>query len=148
MEVIRRKIWKLPLIAWLMIMLFIGLGTGAIMYTLTIPGTITIEPAPEGVYEIKVYSDAAGTQELTSIDFGTAKAGDSVPFSFYVKNTGTVTVGVRMTVEISGVTSSNYGDIITNLEPGQIRYVDKNLHVSSTAGAGTYSVEIKLEVFA
>jgi len=148
MEVMRRKIWKLPLIAWLIIMLSIGLVAGVIMYTLKIPGTITIEPAPEGVYEIKVYSDAAGTQELTFVDFGTVKAGNSVPFSFYINNTGTVTVGIRMTITISGVASLNYGDIITNLEPGQIRYVDKTLYVSGTAGAGAYSVEIILEVYA
>jgi len=148
MEVLKRKIWKLPLIVWLMIMMFIGLATGAIMYTLTIPGTITIEPAPEGVYEIKVYSDAAGTQELTSIDFGTARAGDYIPFSFYVKNTGTVTVSVNLKATINDVTAMGFNDIITDFEPGQIRYIDQNLHIRSTTGAGTYSVEIKLEVYA
>ena len=148
METMKRKIWKLPLIAWFLIMLFTGIGIGAVMYTLVIPGTITIEQPPEGTYEIKAYSDAECTQELTFVDFGTAKAGDYIPFSFYIKNTGTVTVGVKMTITISGVSSINYGDIITNLEPGQNRYVDQSLHISSTAGAGTYSVEIKLEAFA
>ena len=148
MQRMMRKIWKLPLIAWLLIMLFIGIAIGAVMYTLIIPGTITILPAPEGTYEIKVYSDAAATQELTSIDFGSVRAGGSVPVSFYVKNTGTVTIGVMMTIEISGVSTSTYGTIIENLEPQQIRYVSQTLWIRPQAGAGTYSVTIKLEAFA
>ena len=149
MEELKRKIWKLPLIVWLMIMLFIGVALGVVMYTLTIPGTITIEPPAEGTYEIKVYSDADGTQELTSVDFGTAHSGDGVPFSFYVKNTGTATIqGIKMTIKASGLTQLNYGTILSDLGPQQIRYVSQTFQVPGEAGAGTYSVEIILEVYA
>jgi len=154
MEVMKRKIWKLPLIAWFLIMLFTGVAIGAIMYTLVIPGTITIEPPAERTYEIKVYSDAEGTQELTFIDFGTAHAGDDVPFSFYVKNTGTATItGINMEVTIPGLLdgsgiSAQYSDIITDLSPGEIRYVSRTLHIPGEAVAGTYSVEATLEVYA
>ena len=148
MGVMKKKVWKLPLIAWLIIAMSTGLAGGAIVYTVLISGTIVIEPPPEGAYEIGVFSDAACTQELVSIDFGTARAGESVPVSFFVKNTGSVTVGVKLTIIITGLTSANYGDIITNLAPGQTRYVDQNLHIGSTAGPGTYSVEMKLEAFA
>jgi hypothetical protein len=38
---IMKKVWKLPLIAGLLIAFGVGITVGAVMYTLTIPGTIT-----------------------------------------------------------------------------------------------------------
>jgi len=141
-----KKVWKLPLIAWFLVTLGIGIAIGTVMYTLVIPGTITILPPEEGTYEIKVYSDADCTQEITSIDLGTAHVGDDVPFSFYVKNTGTITIPViRMYMEISGVQLTTFGTTVKNLEIGQVRYVDLSIGIRADAGAGTYSLEFELE---
>jgi uncharacterized membrane protein len=149
MELVKRKIWKLPLIIWFLIMLFVGVAIGTIMYTLVIPGTITIEPPAAGTYEIQVYSDAEATQELTSFDFGTVKAGDSVTFSCYIKNLGDTTIpGINLRIDISGLISAQSPDIVQDLAPGEIRYVSRTFSIPGDAGAGTYSVEIVFEVYA
>lgn len=148
MNRVMKKIWKLPLIVWVLIAFGVGIGVGALMYTLVIPGTITILPPAEGTYEIKIYSDAECTQEITSIDFGEAHAGDYVHSYFYLKNTGTATISIiDKRIEISGVGIIK-GTLTNNLEPQQVRYIDLTFTVPASAGTGTYAVEVKLECYA
>jgi len=50
-HILKKKIWKIPI--WLIIVLLgVSAVGGAVMYTLTIPATITITPPPAGQYEI------------------------------------------------------------------------------------------------
>ena len=145
MKGMMKKIWKLPLIAWLLVAFGVGIGVGAVMYTLVISGTITILPPAEGTYEIKLYSDAGCTQEITSIDFGEVHSGDYVDLKFYLKNTGNVKISViNFDLEISGVQVTS-GTLTTDLEAGQVRYISHSIQVRPEAGAGTYSVELRLE---
>lgn len=93
-------------------------ATAAIMYTLTIPSTITIlPPDSDANYEIKAYVDQECTQELTQLDFGSISAGMSTDYvTFYVKNTGTANVTLSFTQ------SSGIGGLIfdwTNLNTTQ-----------------------------
>ena len=46
---------------------------------------------------VGVYSDAACTQNLTSIDWGSVYPGGSVPKTIYVKNTGNAPITLSMT---------------------------------------------------
>lgn len=145
MKRIMKKIWKLPLIVWLLVALCVGIGIGAVMYTLVIPGTVTVLPPEEGTYEIKIYSDADCTEEITFIAFGSVHAGDSIDLQFYLKNTGNVNISViNFELEISGVQVTS-GTLTTDLEAGQVRYISHSAKVRPEAGAGTYSVELRLE---
>lgn len=82
-------------------------ATAAIMYTLTIPSTITIlPPDSDANYEIKAYVDQECTQELTQLDFGSISAGMSTDYvTFYVKNTGTANVTLSFFTQSSGIGS-------------------------------------------
>jgi hypothetical protein len=145
MKRMMKKILKLPLIAWLLIAFGAGIVIGAVLYTLVIPGTVTILPPEEGTYEIKVYSDANCTQEIAFIDFGSVHAGDSIDLKFYLKNTGNVKIPIiDFDLEISDVQITS-GTLTTDLEAGQVRNISRSIQVRPEAGAGTYSVELRLE---
>jgi hypothetical protein len=58
--------------------------------TLTTSGTIR-------TVNVGVYSDAACTQNVSSIDWGTVDPGTSTVKTFYVRNEGAVTVTLNMT---------------------------------------------------
>lgn len=98
---------------------------------------------------IKAYSDSGCTTPLTSINWGTVEAGQTVSRTLYLKNEGTATVTVLMSVSgwnPSG--ASAYINIAWNREGatitvGQVVQATITCSVSSGAsGISTFSVNI------
>lgn len=56
-------------------------------------------PPPEAICEIYVYSDISCTQLITSIDWGSVEAGNSVQRTVYIKNSGNQNVTLDLTTE-------------------------------------------------
>ena len=54
-----RRIWKIPLFLLILILIGVTVVTGAVMYSLNIPGRITVDVPAVGDYEIKVYWDVS-----------------------------------------------------------------------------------------
>jgi hypothetical protein len=78
---IRRSIGRIGIIA---LALASGLAVSGLLSTsLTLPSTGTVL-----AINVEVYWDIAGTQNVTSIDWGIPAPGDIVTRTVYVKNTG------------------------------------------------------------
>ena len=76
--------------------------TGLLIANQTVPLTGTITTVNVGVY-----LDAEGTQNCTSLNFGSLNPGDTATQIVYIKNTGTAPVTLSMTANNWNPTSSS-----------------------------------------
>ena len=145
MELLKQKVWKLPLIVWFILMVALtSIVAGAIVFVLNIPGDVTIVPTPVGNYSIEAFQDVALTTQLTNVDWGSLQAGQSKYIEFWVKNNGTQTI-TSITVRV--LSDIQYGGGTTYpamLEPGQSYKVTASLHVNPDASPGDYTVTIEI----
>ncbi len=81
------------------------LAAVTVQQDVTSSGTITTSP------NVGVYSNAACTNAITSLNWGSIAAGGTSTQTIYVKNTGTGSMTLNMTV--TGWTPSNAGTYIT-----------------------------------
>ena len=131
-------------------------ATAAIMYTLTIPSTITIlPPDSDANYEIKAYVDQECTQELTQLDFGSISAGMSTDYvTFYVKNTGTANVTLSFTQSSGiGVLNSRWTNLNTTqwsdpLRPNDVAECKCQINVSAGATDGVKEFDFLIRAVA
>lgn len=81
----KQKVFGIPLVAIIALLLIPAVVLGALLFTKTMPGTITIL-APPG---LTFYTDEACINEITQFSFGAKRVGegDSI-LPVYVKNTG------------------------------------------------------------
>lgn len=77
-------------------------ATGLLTGSQTVPVSGTISTVNVGVY-----TDAACSQNCTNLNLGTVLPGDSVEQIIYIKNTGTTTVTLSMTVNNWNPTNAN-----------------------------------------
>lgn len=85
---------NLGFIGLIVIALASGLAvSGLLSTTRTLPSTGTIM-----AINVEVYWDGAGTQNVTSIDWGIPAPGDVVNKTVYVKNTGNNPMNVSMSI--------------------------------------------------
>jgi len=98
---------------------------------------------------VKVYSDSACTNEVSSIDWGTLELGSTKDATVYVKNTGSVAVTLSLSTENWNPSSAsgyitltwNYGG--QSLSPGSNIQVKLTLTVSANAtGVTSFSFNI------
>lgn len=108
-------------------------------------GTITTTP------NLGVYSDSACTQNVTTINWGTIAAGTNTTQTIYIKNTGTGTMTLSMTISNwTPTAASTYITLTwdkqnTQLSAGQSTMATLTLTVSpSTTGITTYSNTITI----
>jgi len=148
-EVLMRKIWKIPLILLLMTLLGVTIVTGAVVYSLTIPGTITVELPAGGQYEIKIYWDAELTNEVTFIDFGTVNLDTVYNITFYVKNLSNVSCQVRLhTPQATGLRWYQFRPWdFGKFEPDEVKEVNLIYHVDNSSEGGTFGLDVTFNVY-
>ena len=98
---------------------------------------------------VGVFSDAACTQNLTSIDWGNVYVGSSVSRIIYVKNTGTTPITLSMTTsawnpsDANGQLTLSWDKEGTSLSPGESTAATLTLNVSpSVIGVSSFSVNV------
>ncbi|MEM2969137.1 MAG: hypothetical protein QXJ76_07555 [Candidatus Bathyarchaeia archaeon] len=128
--------------------------TTGIILTATTAGVLTVNKAlpstgTVSTINVEVYSDSAGSQPLTSIDWGTISPGATVTRTIYLKNTGSVQMTLSMTTSNWSPTSANGPITIfwdkegATLAPGQTTSAVITLRVSSSiSGISSFSVNI------
>ncbi|MEM3880681.1 MAG: hypothetical protein QXD19_02925 [Candidatus Bathyarchaeia archaeon] len=128
--------------------------TTGIILTATTAGVLTVtRPIPAtgtiSTINLEAYSDAACSQPLTSIDWGTISPGATVTKTIYLKNTGNVPMTVSMTTNNWSPTNANGPITITwdresaTLPAGQSIAAVITLRVSSSiSGITSFSVNI------
>jgi hypothetical protein len=140
-----QKISAGAIIAIVMVGLILTVTTAGLLsvsQSVSSSGTVT-------AVNVGVYSDAACTQTLTSIDWGTISPGSSVTKTIYVKNTGNSQITLSMTKTNWSPTGAN-GPITvtwnresTTLGTGYYTSATLTLSVSSgISGISTFSVNI------
>ena len=137
---------KLVLMALLILLIPTVYYVGGLSYQYMFPNNGTVIDASAG---IRVCSDAAATQNLTSIAWGPVRAGRTYPKDTYVKNTGTLNV----TIAIVGSNwnpanlqsylriQNNYSGVV--LHPGDILKITLMMNVTAqppTATAFTFNL--------
>lgn len=127
----------------------VGLVTsvlGALVATQTFNNTATIKAIGVGVY-----TTSACTTRVTSLDWGTLASGESKTQTVYIKNEGSVTIVLSMTV--GNWTPSNAQNYITvtwnrqstTLTAGNVISASLTLSVSSSvSGITTFSFDITI----
>ncbi|MEM4143340.1 MAG: hypothetical protein QW445_04275 [Candidatus Bathyarchaeia archaeon] len=127
--------------------------TGIIL-TATTAGVLTVNKAIPATgtistINLEAYSDAACSQPLTSIDWGTISPGATVTKTIYLKNTGNVPMTLSMTTNNWSPTNANGPITITwdresaTLPAGQSIAAVITLRVSSSiSGITSFSVNI------
>jgi len=106
-------------------------------------------PPPEPAVEIDVYSDLACTSLLSSIDWGSIEAGDSVQRTAYVKNNGDQSVTLSLSTD-NWVPSGAASDMTLSwnydgsaLDPGAVAEVTLTLSVDSgISGVDDFSFDV------
>ncbi|MEM3378376.1 MAG: hypothetical protein QXV09_07245 [Candidatus Bathyarchaeia archaeon] len=128
--------------------------TTGIILTATTAGVLTVtRPIPAtgtiSTINLEAYSDAACSQPLTSIEWGTISPGATVTKTIYLKNTGNVPMTVSMTTNNWSPTNANGPITITwdresaTLPAGQSIAAVITLRVSSSiSGITSFSVNI------
>ncbi|MCW4007319.1 MAG: hypothetical protein NWF09_01320 [Candidatus Bathyarchaeota archaeon] len=128
--------------------------TTGIILTATTAGVLTVtRPIPAtgtiSTINLEAYSDAACSQPLTSIDWGTLSPGATVTKTVYLKNTGNVQMTLSMTTNSWSPTNANGPITITwdresaTLPAGQSIAAVITLRVSSSiSGITSFSVNI------
>ena len=106
-------------------------------------------PPPEPSIEIDVYGDSACTQPISSVEWGSIDAGDSVDKVVYVKNSGDD--GVVLSLSTDNWNPAEAADDLTlswdydgsSLGPGDVVGVMLTLSVdSSTSGISNFGFDI------
>jgi uncharacterized repeat protein (TIGR01451 family) len=100
---------------------------------------------------VDVYSDSACTIALSTISWGTVNPGDTKNYTMYVKNTGTVSVTLNMTIgNWNPSSASSYITLTWNTEKyvlpaGQVVPAMLTLAVSSgVSGVSTFNFDITI----
>ena len=97
-----------------------------------------------------VYSDSACTLPLTTADWGDIYPGTKAMHTIYVKNTGSISLALSITLSNWSPTSANGPLTITwnkegaNLPPGQSTPVTLTLRVLSSVDIKNFSVQINI----
>lgn len=150
MELLKQKVWKLPLIVWFILTIALtSIVAGAIVYTLTLSGRVTITEVT-GNFSFKVYSDAQATTEITSFDLGEASAGQYLSTStFWIKNTGDATITTfRLSNNPSTVVRIGGYNVPTDLQPGLIGKLTVNFIISDDPPIGIHEFDFVIEAVA
>jgi hypothetical protein len=132
----------------------IAIAMVGLILTVTTAGLLSVSQSVSSsgtvtAVNVGVYTDAACTQTLTSIDWGAIAPGDSVTRTIYVKNTGSSQITLGMTKTNWSPTGAN-GPITvtwnresTTLGVGLYTTAILTLSVSSgISGISTFSVNI------
>jgi uncharacterized repeat protein (TIGR01451 family) len=121
-------------------------GLGALVATRTISNSGSVTAVGVGVY-----SDSGCTTALSAISWGTLNPGDVKTYTVYVKNTGTVSVTLNMTIgNWNPASASSYITLTWNQEKvvlpaGQVVQAVLTLTVSSSAsGVTSFSFDITI----
>ena len=100
---------------------------------------------------ISVFKDAACTQPLTAINYGTLEPGGSATAVAYLKNTGNSPLALSMSVSnwnpsaCSSYMNVNWNLTDTTFQPGQVKATAFTLQVaSSISGINTFTFDITL----
>lgn len=135
---------KVFLIALIVILAGVSIVVGAYVYKLTIPGDVVVVETPEGEYKLEAYEDENCTKPLTYVDWGSLQPGESKPFTFYIKNTGNLTIPSYTVDAVSDVDKWGPSAHYTKIPLGEVRKVYVSLRIDSDAGPGDYSVTIEV----
>jgi len=148
-DVMLRKIWRIPLVLLLLMLLGVTIVTGAIMYSLVIPGSITVELPAEGDYEVKVYWDAELTNEVTFFDFGTVKFDTAYNITFYIKSLSSVPCEVFLIQpSASGLHWTHfYNTAFGRFAPGEVKEVTLFYEVDNSSEGGTLDFDMTFDVY-
>jgi len=150
MELLKQKVWKLPLIVWFILTIALtSIVAGAIVYTLTLSGRVTITEVA-GNFSFKAYSDAQATIEMTSFDLGEASAGEyPVSLTFYIRNTGDATITkFNVYANPSTVVFPANLQLPTDLQPDSIGKTTINFKISDNPPIGLHEFELIIEAVA
>ena len=130
---------------WLTLTLLIVFSAGAgaaLLFTREVPNTVTIISAPQP--NLQVYSDAACTTEVTSLDWGQVMKGSTATRQVWVKNVGDVNfVSVSITSDLLAVTGALIGTPDGyGLTTGAKQAVTLSLQIAPTASDGATTFKI------
>ena len=116
----------------------------AVAYTLPKPATVTI------ISLLGVYGDPECTQEITSIDLGSAHKGEwTEQLCIYVKNLGDTTVSLDAHSDLDLTIGTVYfGFNKKTLAPSEVCPISISCLVNENATAGTYSFNIYIDAIA
>lgn len=142
---LKSKLWKIPI--WLLIILLgIGAISGAIVYTLLVPSTITILEPPAAHYEIRLYWDNNCISEVASLEFGELEIGQTASVTFFVKNLSNVTVDVHAgCAPIGG--EFQFSGWQRNIAPNEVREWTLDKTIPPMAQPGTFAFDMILNVY-
>jgi len=145
-EVMMRRIWKIPLYL-IVALLGTSIVTAAVMYTLTVPSSITIPEPPEGTYEIKLYWESEATTEVESFSFGEVEMGQESTVTFYIKSLSTVDIDVHVSSVSGPVFSYLDPNWQKGIQPDEIREWNLTACVSNLATPGIYNFDLVFDVY-
>lgn len=116
----------------------------AVAQTLSKPATVTI------ISPLGVYSDPECTQEITSIDLGSAHRGEwTKQIHIYVKNLGDTTVSLDAHSDLDLTIGNVYfGFNKKTLAPSEVCPISISCLVNENANAGKYSFNIYINTVA
>jgi len=148
-EFMMRKILKIPLILLLLMLLGVAVVTGAIMYSLNIPGSITVELPAEGQYEIKIYWDAELTNEVTFFDLGTVKFDTVYNITFYIKNLSSVPIEVDCyNPSAPGLRWYQFRPWdFGRFDPDEVKEITLFYEVDNSSEGGTFDFDLTFNVY-
>jgi hypothetical protein len=136
--------WKTTTYALIGTVIILTLVVGAIVYTQQIQSSGTITAAK--AVNCNLYADAAGTQPITAINWGSVSPDSAINQTIWAKNTGNTPTNYTMTVTNWNPTNSNTyigltADFkgVTNAAPGSIIPIVITLSISPTAPQGPFS---------
>ena len=144
-----RRIWKIPLFLLILILIGVTVVTGAVMYSLNIPGRITVDVPAVGDYEIKVYWDSQLTNEVTFIDLGTVKFDTVYNITFYVKNLSNVSCKVGLyTPQATGLRWYQFRPWdFGKFEPDELKEITLIYQVDNSSEGGTFDFDVTFVVY-
>lgn len=108
--------------------------------------------------KVRVFSDAACTSEVTSIDFGYIEQGQTATTTFYIKNQGSNTVALDWNSDLTSKSNNYIGDAWEylgsdgnwhnirgcNLEASKVLTTRYRVVVATTCATGPYSYTLQL----
>lgn len=151
MEIMEKKMWKIPLIVWFIITIVCSsIVTAVVVHTITQQAQVTVEIAAQiGEYSFRIFNESDEDITGTAIDFGTILRGSSEYKQIYVENNGTGTVtltNLRDDCPV-GYVAFNIGD--ATISTGQRCRIGMRLHISDTVEEeGTYTFNIYIDAVA
>ena len=142
---IRRNIGSLIIIAFALISGLAVSGLLTASRTLSSSGSIM-------AINVEIYWDSAGTQNVTSVDWGIPAPGDKVNHTIYVKNTGNGPMNITLTTTgWTPVGAATYLDVLWDQEGASVAAGNTvqaiiTLDVSSgITGISDFSFDIVIE---